>query len=375
MQTTGLRLALLSTPRSGNTWARHLLTSLYGVPGRAVHYPEDLDWENLPNGLALQIHWRRSPGFERRLRENGFRVLVLSRHPLDVLISILQFCWRSSTSEWLAGEGGDERPLYGATPRNTAFVEYATGPRAAALFAVTREWRPAPDCIAVRYEDLVHAPAATLGRLVEVLGVPPRCDVDEALRGASIPALRERTQCAHHFWQGKPGLWKRLLTAAEARPIAAAHAALFAELGYECDPDSDLTPSQADANWLDLIGDGLAADLRALGPARRELAAAQAQAAAAQQALAQIQLQTHEELTAVRRAYDDLRSQFAAASEYHRDLEDRLAEAHQHVGEARVRLEHSQQACAGLREELGRTRRAWRRWPIWDRRAWQRPGC
>ncbi len=61
-------------------------------------------------------------------------------------------------------------------------------------------------------------------------------------------------------------------------------------------------------------------------------------------------------MTALRRAYDDMRFQFAAASKYNRHIEDRLVEAHQQIGQAQVRLEQSEHACAGLAKELGRAR-------------------
>ena len=37
------------------------------------------------------MHWRYSAAFEGFVRERGFRIVVTARHPLDVLISILQY--------------------------------------------------------------------------------------------------------------------------------------------------------------------------------------------------------------------------------------------------------------------------------------------
>ena len=44
----GLRLAVLSTPRSGNTWLRHLLAASFGLEQQAVHNPGEIDWLRLP---------------------------------------------------------------------------------------------------------------------------------------------------------------------------------------------------------------------------------------------------------------------------------------------------------------------------------------
>ena len=108
----------------------------------------DADWENLPPEVVLQLHWRRDPGFVERLSAHGFRVVTVARHPLDVLISILHFCVYESESEhWLLGAGGSEAGIYAAMPRSRAFVEYATGPRAAGLLAVTPDWWGQPGVV------------------------------------------------------------------------------------------------------------------------------------------------------------------------------------------------------------------------------------
>jgi hypothetical protein len=39
-----------------------------------------------------------------------------------------------------------------------------------------------------------------------------------------------------------------------ARPIGEAHAAVFAELGYRCDPDPELESDQANGYWMQLHG-------------------------------------------------------------------------------------------------------------------------
>src|SRR6516162_1611480 len=132
-----VRVAIISTPRSGSTWMRHLLMKLYQAQGFAVHNPAGLDWDHLPPRAVFQLHWHRTHWLLGQLRKQRFRILVLSRHPLDVLISILHFCLRDPTARWLEGECGSERGIYGAMPTSTAFMDYATGPRANALLSVT----------------------------------------------------------------------------------------------------------------------------------------------------------------------------------------------------------------------------------------------
>lgn len=264
-----LRVAIVSTPRSGNTWLWHLLTTAYEIPGIAVHNPFDADWENLPRDCVLQVHWRLIPSFTAKLQEHGFRLVVMGRHPLDVLISILHFSMHdASTARWLEGEDGTERPIFGAMPRSTAFRDYAIGRRAAALLSVSSEWWNVASAIRVRYEDLNADPARELSRVVAALGRETTRSIAAAIEATTIPKLRARWQNNHYFWKGKTSLWRSLLTARDLEPIAEALKPYLQTLGYECIPDADLDEHQADANWLKLVWSELAEDIHKLARLR-----------------------------------------------------------------------------------------------------------
>lgn len=305
-----LRVAILSTPRSGNTWLRHLLGAVYAVPSIAVNIPTDVDWPGLPQECVLQLHWHRYPAFLARLEQCRFRVLVLARHPLDVLISILHYSMHEPTGRWLEGEDGNECTIFGAMPRSTAFLDYASGKRAAALLSVSREWWDIPACVQVYYETLVRDPQAEVGRLQDLLGVAARKPIAEAVAETTLSKLRVLTTNQAHFWQGKPGLWRSLLTAAEANRIAGAHQTILAELGYACEPDADLTGSEADANWIRLAWHGLVDDLQNVRIVQREHTLLQNKFAAAeaelQAAKAQIEgcQQELRQLEALREQYE-----------------------------------------------------------------------
>ncbi len=86
-----LRLAVVSTPRTGNCWLRHMLAETLGLDHVIVHRPEEVPWHALPPRAILQLHWLPEPGFTAQLAEHGFRVISNCRHPLDVLMSVLAF--------------------------------------------------------------------------------------------------------------------------------------------------------------------------------------------------------------------------------------------------------------------------------------------
>ncbi|MCU0705867.1 MAG: hypothetical protein MUF18_18010 [Fimbriiglobus sp.] len=250
-----LRLAVVGTPRSGNSWLRYLLRSAYCIPEVALH--EVTDWAALPTECVLQIHWRRTPEFVGQLAEHGFRVIAPVRHPLDVLISILHFCWYDpDTGGWLLGTGGNEDSIRAAMPRSRPFIEYCTSPRTAALLAVSADWHGRPDTVGVRYEELVADPRAGLLRITDQIG-PLRCaSVEEVLDVCSMDHSRRGSR-NNHFWKGQPGLWRTLLPEAEAAEILTAVRPVCERFGYDTTPDPTLTPSAADANWVSYCGQEL----------------------------------------------------------------------------------------------------------------------
>lgn len=249
-----LRLAVVGTPRSGNTWLRRVLATAYEFTGetgweRSTHDPAEIDWGADPARSIVQVHLRREPGYEQMFGTHGVRVVVPRRHPFDVLISILQYATHvHDTHRWLDGEGGDEVAIRGLDPNHPDFLAYATGPRARALLAVSPAWRDAPGAVSLRYEDLVASPVPTLGRLAEALGQPPVIAWEEALAANTMAALR-KTHGFGHIWMGRPGLWRHLLTRPSAEALASAHAPLLAAFGESADSDPELTPERALAHW------------------------------------------------------------------------------------------------------------------------------
>ncbi len=252
-----LRLAVVGTPRSGNTWLRRVLATAYDFAGdagweRAVHDPAEVDWGAGPARSIVQVHIRRGQGLEGILSAHGVRAVVPRRHPFDVLISILQYATHvHDTHLWLAGQGGDESAIRGLGPNHPDFLAYAAGPRARALLAVSPEWSEAPGSVTVRYEDLVAEPVPTLGRLAEALGRPPVVAWEEALAANTMDALR-KTHGFGHIWKGRPGLWRLVLTPDSAAALAKAHRPLLDAFGESADADPDLTSERATANWRSL---------------------------------------------------------------------------------------------------------------------------
>ncbi len=146
-------------------------------------------------------------------------------------------------------------------PGSQAFLDYATGPRTAALFEVTNRWWNRPRVISIRYEDFNGDPGTMLHGFETWLGLPRGQSIEQALAETAIPKLKVSTGSGHHFWQGRSGLWREFLPAEVAQQIAASLASTFDKCGYVCDPDPALDRAQADRNWINCSGRELRATL------------------------------------------------------------------------------------------------------------------
>jgi hypothetical protein len=247
-----LRLAILNTPRSGSTWLRKLLDGMYGLSHVVVNTPEQLEWHRIPDRCVLHFHWPAEAEFVRQLERCEFKPLTLLRHPLDVLISILHFTSVSQdTSVWAGGRGGDESLLAYATPCSREFIEYACGSRARHLLSIGPSWQQVPTCYTLRYEEMVSDTTAQMAKLAQWVGAPTCSAIEDAVAKNSLNELRSNTG-NQHFWQGRPGLWKSLITSEIAQRIAQECPEYFGAYSGDCVGDTSLDEAQASRNWSSL---------------------------------------------------------------------------------------------------------------------------
>ena len=75
-----LRVAVIGTPRSGNSWVRVALRLLYGLEEFTAHHASEIDGDKLPRRCVIQIHWPPTPEFVAMLEREGVRVVVPARH-------------------------------------------------------------------------------------------------------------------------------------------------------------------------------------------------------------------------------------------------------------------------------------------------------
>lgn len=244
-----MRLAIISSPRSGNTWLRRVLADGLKLHEIAVH--NFLDIQEVPDRCILQIHWYREPNFQAFLQRNNFRVITLSRHPLDVLLSVLRFIrYEPETARWLEGNCAIPETLKEATPTSGAFLEYALGFGFENLLSVSYQWWHDEHAIKVRYEQLVTNADTEAQRLASLLDAS-----EEAILTALTQNPLSKLQATpnRHGWMGQPGLWRDLIPSVAADAIQVRHRILFERMGYAIE-QSFLTDADAERQWAQLAG-------------------------------------------------------------------------------------------------------------------------
>ena len=262
------RIAILSTPRTGNTWLRRLLDAIYSLPQVVADTPDDVEWDQLPQQCILQLHWPFDTALESLLSKHEFKIVTLFRNPFDTLISILHFAtvWKN-TGLWMGGLQGDETGIVGTRPCSREFAKYAESDRAKLLIAASANWAESENCLPIGYESLVEDTVGEMRRVTDRLLPAPDEVISAAVEANSLARLRACVQ-NQHFWRGQPGIWKTLLPQAVAQEIERHHAPAFAMMGYTVDADQNLTNADADANWATLE---LATIRQEMAESRRQL--------------------------------------------------------------------------------------------------------
>jgi FkbM family methyltransferase len=227
------RFAIVGTPRTGNTWIRRVIADCADAIEIPVHHPSDVSWDNLPQRFVIQVHWPRTVLLDRLFKRERVTVISAARHPLDVLLSILTFSQRdSSTRQWLSGKGGDERVIAGCDAHSSAFTEWALSRRARLLLNLTPQWWETPGTIRARYEHLVANANSGFEAIFAAADQRPKHSISESV-SANTPDRLSRLSGGVHVWKARPGMWRELLSEQQIASIVEAHNPIFRALGYE----------------------------------------------------------------------------------------------------------------------------------------------
>ena len=275
-------LWLASYPKSGNTWFRTIWNGFASdaAAGLPAHYrqlssrrlfeevaglsPGDLTgaelhaatpkvWSHLAAGpgaiSAVKAHDAfRSPLTGAPVFDAGVSVgaVYLVRNPLDVAVSLAFFSAREDAKpnfDRAVDRLNDPEAWLGRRGRISLSPQFLSD-----WSSHVRGWldqgliKVAP----VRFEDMLAGAAGAFSRALADLDVPGAGETDRikaAASAARFDRLRAREDeagfpekpegAARFFREGKAGVWRRHLTAAQARRIIDAHGETMSRLGYD----------------------------------------------------------------------------------------------------------------------------------------------
>ena len=162
-----LKIVILSTPKTGNTWLRWLLCYVYGI--QMVELP--LEWDpgctdDFPSRFVTHQHLLPSESLVQWLVESRAVVLTTIRHPADTFLSLFHYVkWHDTgldPSVAMLKEDGD-RPGKNAIK----YITY-TFPH---IYTISLAWAKLGSHV-VRYEDLLVDPLRVATEVTSKI-VPP----------------------------------------------------------------------------------------------------------------------------------------------------------------------------------------------------------
>lgn len=236
------RVMVVSTPKTGNTWTKHLLSAIYDLPLEPlkVTFKED-DMAALGQRWIGQQHFYPLPRLLRWAEENDVVLVTTVRHPGDTFLSLYHYTRNFGeqprhdqvllqAAEQDGGELGENVTLY---VRDRFFC----------YLNVSIAWLQSERSHVLRYEELWRDPVQTLTELTARIGPVSRERIEQAVRRSDIRALRKkRGHDPRFFHRGQVGSWREVLPPEIVEVFATVdpYPAQSAALGYTLDPADPL---------------------------------------------------------------------------------------------------------------------------------------
>jgi len=245
MPDPNLRILILSTPKTGNTWLRHLLGGVYRLP--QFYLPPDFDCAALDgagNRWVTHYHTRPNPQLLAWIREHRPVVITTIRHPGDVLISLYHHLHNFRSGEL---DPDFLHRMLSAGFERTHMTTDSSGQPFSADLACSLEWMAYEETHVVRYEDLRADTVGTLRALTARISPATDERIAAAIEMCDLDLMRKMAGTyAGFFREGGIGSWRDKLPAetVDALRNTEPYASQLGALGYSMDPADPLASRQ-----------------------------------------------------------------------------------------------------------------------------------
>lgn len=238
-----MKIFVVSTPKTGNTWMSALLATIYDL--RPVVFPirfdADVADEMGSDWVTLQ-HYRPRPELLGWADANQAIFVTMLRHPGDVLTSL----WHMMSNRSYDPRA-DLRFLKLLMRDNDRLGEHAkeyVEKHFHRMIRLSLKWRDSGSSLVVRYEDLWRDPVTTLTELTDQIEPVPQGRIQSAVDLCDIHMLRRLRDDPEgkFFRKGGPGNWRDELPQSilDVFRHQDPYPDLFRELGYTLNPRDPL---------------------------------------------------------------------------------------------------------------------------------------
>jgi len=250
MEAEDLRILMLSTEKTGNTWLKHLLSNIYDLvmPYLGPDFSEG-EMERLGRAWVTHQHFFAERAPLEWADANGTRLVTMIRHPADILVSLYHYCcnyaelYERDFRIIRAMDLDAEAPRAAAnSPNHIVDGELirALQDRLIADLNISISWIVSEQAIVMTYEDLRTDPLSTLGKLCSLIRPVTEERIARAITSCELNVLRKKTDVHSKFFRrGLTGEWRSELpkdvirTFRDEEPFKSQ----FAFLGYDLNYD------------------------------------------------------------------------------------------------------------------------------------------
>jgi hypothetical protein len=250
-QSNNLKILIVSTPKTGNTWLKSLLALAYDLPVVEFPMPEfwrDFDPEQFDKLGPRWIAHQHLPPYQSFVDWTRDRHIVLAttvRHPGDTLVSLYYYVRNFAGKTFI-----DPQTVRLLLPQNkearSSRIEFHDGFEAyvrtkffkALNFSIA--WLQRDLSYGIRYEDLWYSPFETLQALTDEIHPVPESVLKNAVAKSRIDQMRADVGEDRHFFRGGGvGGWRSSLPRSiiELLGQSPPYPAQFRWLGYDLDPE------------------------------------------------------------------------------------------------------------------------------------------
>ncbi len=242
-----LKILIVSTPKTGNTWLKYLLSAIYNLPMKDVNYDfTDTHLNSFGSRWVGHQHYKIQESILSWARENKVILITTTRHPGDMLVSMYNYFRDEPTFQSLPIAPHIMRIQDTTEPNNKKIESVLSESVRNFLFDqlnTSLGWIRSGFTRPVRYEDLWCNPVDTLAKLTATISEIPLDVIERAIEFCDISlVLKQRGADTNLIRKGGIGGWVEKLPQEiiDMFGVEEPFKSIMAELDYNLDPQDPI---------------------------------------------------------------------------------------------------------------------------------------